>query len=210
MVATTLHLGRWDRAYRAILNWRGSWLSREIILVSAFIGLSTLWLLTGAGGEAGRAFAVLVGLAALFSIDRVYHVTGTHGLNAHSAQTLLTGFFFVSLFGGDPLRAGVVGAIKLALYVARKQRFASHRLPFRPALSALRITLGMLVPVVLWAAMLRSGNAGALWPAIVAAVIAGEVIDRCEFYMELDVPTLPAVSERDLRVTIPESPRAGA
>lgn len=198
MVATTLHLGRWERAYRAVLNWRGSWLSREIILVSAFLGLSFVSLFFGIAGEAGRGMAVVLGIAALYAIDRVYHVAGTQGLGAHSAQTLLTGFLFVGLFSGDPLRAGVVVAIKLVLYVIRKQRFASERRPLRPALSALRVTLGVLVPAVLWAAMLQGSDGSALWPVIVAAVLAGEVIDRCEFYMELDVPTLPAVSNRDL------------
>jgi hypothetical protein len=45
---------------------------------------------------------------------------------------------------------------------------------------------------------------------IIAAVIAGEVIDRCEFYMELDVPTLPAVSDRDLGGEIARLIRARA
>ncbi len=40
-----LHLGRPERAWRAAMMWRTSWLSREVIVVPAFIGWIALWLL---------------------------------------------------------------------------------------------------------------------------------------------------------------------
>ena len=57
-VASTLHLGRKERAWRAMLGWRTSWLSREIILFNAFAaggtvalaGLLPDWMDAGAGG----------------------------------------------------------------------------------------------------------------------------------------------------------------
>lgn len=42
--ASTLHLGRPARAWRAITMWRTSWLSREVIVLPAFIGVVALWL----------------------------------------------------------------------------------------------------------------------------------------------------------------------
>jgi DMSO reductase anchor subunit len=41
--ASFLHLGRPERAWRAAMMWRTSWLSREVILLPAFIGLVVLW-----------------------------------------------------------------------------------------------------------------------------------------------------------------------
>ena len=205
MIATTAHLGRWQRAYRAILNWRNSWLSREIILVSLFLGLSSGWLFFGVAGEAGRWAAMAAGVAALYAIDRVYHVTGTRGLGLHSAGTLLTGLLFVGLFAREPVTIGVALGLKLLLYLLRKRRFAAERRPVRPALSLLRVTVGIALPAILWVV-----NAPTLWPVIIAAALAGEVIDRCEFYMELDVPTLPAVSDRDLGGEITRLAQAGA
>ena len=44
--ASSLHLGRPARAWRAVLMWRTSWLSREVIALPAFIGVCALWWLT--------------------------------------------------------------------------------------------------------------------------------------------------------------------
>jgi DMSO reductase anchor subunit len=41
--ASFLHLGRPERAWRAAMMWRTSWLSREVIVLPAFIGLVGLW-----------------------------------------------------------------------------------------------------------------------------------------------------------------------
>ncbi|CAN5348018.1 dimethyl sulfoxide reductase anchor subunit [soil metagenome] len=41
--ASFLHLGRPERAWRAVLMWRTSWLSREVIVLPAFIGVVALW-----------------------------------------------------------------------------------------------------------------------------------------------------------------------
>ena len=42
--ASFLHLGRPERAWRAVLMWRTSWLSREVIVLPAFIAVVALWL----------------------------------------------------------------------------------------------------------------------------------------------------------------------
>jgi len=44
LVASFLHLGRPERAWRAVLMWRTSWLSREVIVLPIFIGLVAVWL----------------------------------------------------------------------------------------------------------------------------------------------------------------------
>jgi DMSO reductase anchor subunit len=41
--ASFMHLGRPERAWRAAMMWRTSWLSREVIVLPAFIGLVALW-----------------------------------------------------------------------------------------------------------------------------------------------------------------------
>jgi DMSO reductase anchor subunit len=43
LAASFLHLGRPERAWRAAMMWRTSWLSREVIVLPAFIGLVALW-----------------------------------------------------------------------------------------------------------------------------------------------------------------------
>ncbi|MEO7709392.1 MAG: DmsC/YnfH family molybdoenzyme membrane anchor subunit [Caldimonas sp.] len=41
--ASFMHLGRPERAWRAAMMWRTSWLSREVIVLPAFIGTVGLW-----------------------------------------------------------------------------------------------------------------------------------------------------------------------
>lgn len=43
LVASFFHLGHPTRAWRAALMWRTSWMSREVIVLPAFIGLVGLW-----------------------------------------------------------------------------------------------------------------------------------------------------------------------
>ncbi len=69
--ASFLHLGRKMRAWRAVLMWRTSWMSREVIVLPAFIALVGLWWLverSGAGARYGLVFPVLaiVGAIALW------------------------------------------------------------------------------------------------------------------------------------------------
>ena len=43
LAASFLHLGRKMRAWRAVLMWRTSWMSREVIVLPAFIALVGVW-----------------------------------------------------------------------------------------------------------------------------------------------------------------------
>ena len=56
LVASFFHLGRPERAWRAVLMWRTSWLSREVIVLPVFMAALLLWILMGPStGEIGRA-----------------------------------------------------------------------------------------------------------------------------------------------------------
>jgi sulfite dehydrogenase (quinone) subunit SoeC len=63
LAASFLHLGHKMRAWRAVLMWRTSWMSREVILLPIFIALVALWWLVLAGGGGGAL--VKVGLPVL-------------------------------------------------------------------------------------------------------------------------------------------------
>jgi DMSO reductase anchor subunit len=43
LAASVLHLGHKMRAWRAVLMWRTSWMSREVIVMPAYIGVAALW-----------------------------------------------------------------------------------------------------------------------------------------------------------------------
>ena len=106
---------------RALLGLRTSWLSREIFFFGGFVVVSAWSLSRTDPGPAEVAASLLLGLAALFSMDRVYRYRLRSGLPLpHSAGVLLTGLFAAALLAGETDAVLVVGGIKLLLYAARK------------------------------------------------------------------------------------------
>lgn len=184
MVLGALHLGNKPRAYRAVMGWRNSWLSREIILVLSFLFLSFICVAIAPAGHPIGWLASLAGLAALFAVDRVYDAVGTGGFRPHSALVVATGFYFFAIFSGNPVVFALLMVIKSMLYWRRKSRLARQKKNPRPMLSLARIILGFFVPVALW-----RGAAGPPSTTMIVAVFIGELIDRCEYYLELDFPT---------------------
>jgi sulfite dehydrogenase (quinone) subunit SoeC len=68
LVAATFHLGHPLRAWRSAAMWRTSWLSREVIVLPAFMGAVALWAGAHAAQQAGPALVfglVAAGLALL-------------------------------------------------------------------------------------------------------------------------------------------------
>jgi hypothetical protein len=71
LAASFLHLGHKMRAWRAVLMWRTSWMSREVIVMPAYIVLAALWwlvLYTGSDGALARAlpWAIVAGALLLW------------------------------------------------------------------------------------------------------------------------------------------------
>lgn len=194
--ASTLHLGRKLRAWRAILNVRRSWLSREVAFFSLFAGLGVLalapastwsptWLADAVPGWLPVA-AALAGFALLFAVDRVYGVTRTRGLAFHSARTLLTGVMVAGLAAGFPWLWGAAAAAKAVSYLGRVIRGAAAG---SATWAFVRLGPGLALPAgVLLASDLRVLPTAAL-VASLALLAVGEVVDRCSFYLELDVPS---------------------
>ena len=150
MLASIAHLARPLRAPRSLAHLGGSWLSREILVVSAFWALAVLWLVCELGGfpwsTAARGFhiaAVVVGVVLLWVIAKAYRVhgqpawdgsdtfwelaAGALGSGGAVAAAVVAGQGIVG-FGGTLLLMllGVVALIGLALSTALI-RFASGR-----------------------------------------------------------------------------------
>ncbi len=193
MALSSLHLGQKHRAWRAMLGWRRSWLSREIVAYSGFVGLGALGLLLP-GLPILTAAAVTAGIAALFAMDRVYDLVLRHEpYRPHSADVLLTGLLGTAVLLGQLPLALLLAAAKLALYLGRKARFARRGWPIRWPWSALRLGAGFALP-------LAAGLADPVhWPAwALAGTAVGELIDRGELYTELRVPAPAAHMARSL------------
>ncbi|NUZ06049.1 dimethyl sulfoxide reductase anchor subunit family protein [Piscinibacter koreensis] len=76
LAASFLHLGRPERAWRAAMMWRTSWLSREVIVLPAFIGLVALWWLALRAGSPPALTATLLPLLAIAGAGLLWTCTG--------------------------------------------------------------------------------------------------------------------------------------
>lgn len=181
MALATAHLGRPGRAWRAVLNLRGSWLSREILLTTAFLCLGGLALLVPTAPAGVGWAAVAAGFGSLFAIDRIYRVALQTGpWNLHSAHVLFNGLYLLALLTRNWPLALAVGLLKAGLYWHRRRHFIRQGRPRRTSVTFLRALLGFLGPLVL-----------APWlPGLAAlAAVLGDLVDRCEYYADLEIPT---------------------
>ena len=90
------HLGRPLKAWRAFLGWRTSWMSREILLFSAYAPLATLFLLKP-NLTWVAPWTALIGVVAVFSSAMIYIDTRRP---AWSAGVVLSRFFGTVLVAG--------------------------------------------------------------------------------------------------------------
>lgn len=68
LLASTFHLGRPERAWRAVLMWRTSWLSREVIALPVFIAVVAAWLLAAATGALQSLLPALMVAALVLAV----------------------------------------------------------------------------------------------------------------------------------------------
>lgn len=190
MAVSALHLGRITRVWRGIFNLRRSWVSREVAFFTAFFGGACFLTLVSGELPSGAAWAAAVlGFAALFSMDMVYRVPGQPAATVpHSAMATLTATYYIGLLMDAPMLFWPTAALKLALYLARRD----HPKPGGRLAAAVRVGIGLVLPV----AILATGTAPP-GVALISAII-GELIDRAEFYATLRFLTPSCQLDADL------------
>ncbi|MGE4288300.1 MAG: DmsC/YnfH family molybdoenzyme membrane anchor subunit [Salinivirgaceae bacterium] len=170
---STLHLGKKQRAWRALLNVKSSWLSREIalftlfgllMLFQLFITTVPLWL-----------FALL-GLVLLFAIDRLYDVaTWQWPTKLHSAQTLWMGLSAITFLNGWIYLFGLVALLRLTLIFWHQFILPENKnwFLFIGTLMLLITVVGMLLRLPFF--------------VLLIVFLAGEIMQRIGFYQALQV-----------------------
>jgi Fe-S-cluster-containing dehydrogenase component/DMSO reductase anchor subunit len=202
MATSTSHLGRKQRFYRAVLNFKRSWVSREIVFFTVFMGGAIYSLVATPNNAVTVRVVAAVGFVALFSMDKVYQVrTNLSGRSLHSASVLLTGLYLVGVFTANPWYLFPLGVVKLVLYLLRHLFLLRQRTSGWQVVLLARINFGTLLPLLLW---LLSGTAH--YEIILASILIGEILDRAEFYMELDFTYPAAQARRDLKEMIAHKP----
>ncbi len=192
------HLGKKWRAITAILNWRQSWLSREILTYALFLILMipSIFVVPQSTitGWLGVGFIFL----SLYSIDQVYNVLPLQVYQKyHSANAFLTGLFWACLFTFFSPGIIIFGTIKLFLYLKRKLSGYNKPAAYGKFLSFLRVTFGFVIPASVWILSTEIDM-----NLIIFCLLTGEIIDRSEFYLELDLITPAQQMKADLEQAI--------
>lgn len=124
LVASFFHLGHPMRAWRAALMWRTSWMSREVIVLPAFIAITAGWAVAASLGVLDAGWAQLLPWAAIVGALLLWLCTGMIYACLRFVQEWahpLTVINYVML----GLSSGLVTATALGA-LAGETAFASH------------------------------------------------------------------------------------
>jgi formate dehydrogenase iron-sulfur subunit len=206
----TLHLGRPAYAYRALKMWRRSWLSREVLLFTAFSGVAgvyaaLLWMeLPGSRFVGG--LTSLLGIAGVTASGCIYRVPSRPAWNTR--LTLVQ--FNLTAAALGPLVAAALGvpasedvrwlASAAAAMAGTQLVFTALRFVRLVAASSVElqgsarllsttlrpqfITRGILLAVGGIVLPLMAADAAAWWAAL-AAVLAAEILGRYLFFVSV-------------------------
>lgn len=178
LLLSALHLGRPLRAWRAFANLGTSWLSREALLATAFLGFAGLSLAWPSPPRLLAPFTLAVGFGLCVAIDGVYwSVARLEPRRAHGAEAVPTAAFLLGVMAGLPWLSIPLAAFKAARFVGRWER-GRHVLPPRGGSVRLLSLVGAVAP-------------GLQWPTPVLLALIGEALDRIAFYENVE-PSTPA------------------
>lgn len=183
---STLHLGKPSRFYRAILNLRDSWLSREVFFSGTFLGgiIVAEYLLNDLPWVKWTVTAVSV--LALISMEMVYAVLPkAHSGKKWAANVLWPAALIFSL--GYEHVWFVILTLHLMVYLNEKQKW--------DLVSLLKIIITFTIVSVMF-----FSDSGILWAVFLTA--AGTLSERIEFYSDLEVITPALQMQLDLNESL--------
>jgi DMSO reductase anchor subunit/ferredoxin len=207
LFGATLHLGRPAYAYRALKMWRRSWLSREVLLFTAFAGVASLY--AGAlwsgfpGGVALGGITALLGVAGVTATACIYRVPSRPAWNTpftvlqFTLTTACLGPLLAAAVGaGDVawlrIAAATMAASQLLLIAVRFVRLiASSSIELQGTARLLSTTLR--VPFLARGVLLLTGglvlplvaeNIFCLWLALLTTLV-GEIVGRYLFFVSV-------------------------
>jgi DMSO reductase anchor subunit len=172
---STLHLGKKLRMWRAVLNLKHSWLSREIF----FFGLYySLLLLDFFIYDINYYLLLIPGILTLLSIDMLYQPVQKHWkLNWHSGQTI---FITLSL----ALLLFKFYWLLLALMLIRMiiDVYGFHQMDDQLFKDKLFVARWAIIDISIILVLFNVA-----FPYIFVLIVLGEFLDRVKFYNQLRI-----------------------
>ncbi len=180
-LVSAAHLGRPLLAWRAVLGWRHSWLSREVLAVSAFAPVAAAAAVTG-NPLPLRMAAVVAGLSVAGCSAGIYGVTGRRwwrlprllalfGTTAAVAALALAGAPVIVVAAAAMAKLTIEGEVVRHRGEERGERARTARLLVGPLQAQVGRRLALLV---LGLAALAAG----VTPVGIALLLAGDLVER--------------------------------
>ena len=142
-------MGKKQMSYRSVLNVKKSWLSREILFFGLFILCCVLSLVFPDSDKILIIFASITGFATLYSMDKIYHISGfTKQKKINTLQLCYTGLIFFAALAENRIFFLSIIAIRLILYILRKTSTKNQNSPIMLLGIIIRVLLGFLIPIL--------------------------------------------------------------
>jgi Fe-S-cluster-containing dehydrogenase component len=187
-VISLFHLGKQNRAWRAVSNWKKSPLSREIAMFLLYSLVSVIALFSMLPGL--FITSCILGIILLVAIDSVYIFADKRTyLFFHSGQTFLSGLFIVSLLSGAIVPFLFIAILKLAITV---NSLFVNKSGYDYVVRYLR--LGLLLVVCARLILEPSFSDG----VIISLFLTGEILDRLLYYSDFKPLNINRLIRRQL------------
>ena len=129
LASSFLHLGHKMRAWRAVLMWRTSWMSREVIVLPAYIGLTALWwlsLYSEADTVLARAlpWAIVIGALLLWYCTAMIYAC-LRFIQEWAHWSTVANFVLIGLASGSVLTCALAASSGQALLLSTLAPWAS-------------------------------------------------------------------------------------
>jgi DMSO reductase anchor subunit len=129
LASSFLHLGHKLRAWRAVLMWRTSWMSREVIVLPAYIGLTALWwlsLYTGADSALAPVlpWAIVVGALLLWYCTAMIYAC-LRFIQEWAHWSTVANFILIGLASGSVLSCALAASNGQALLLSAMAPWAT-------------------------------------------------------------------------------------
>jgi Fe-S-cluster-containing dehydrogenase component/DMSO reductase anchor subunit len=170
-----LHLGKKRRAWRSVLNFRHSPLSREIVLFILYTLLAGFTVIFQS--PALLILSFVTGLVLLVTIDTVYIFADKRkSVFLHSGQSFITGLLIASFLTGKILPFIFIVILKLVSSVWQIGTKMDNSIKF--VMRFVRISLMIITSLSL--------ISGISYPetSVICLFLAGELLDRILFYVD--------------------------
>ena len=129
LASSFLHLGHKMRAWRAMLMWRTSWMSREVIVLPAYIGLTALWwlsLYSEADSVLARAlpWVIVIGALLLWYCTAMIYAC-LRFIQEWAHWSTVANFVLIGLASGSVLTCALAASSGQALLLSKLAPWAS-------------------------------------------------------------------------------------